>query len=290
MVGVPGRSKACLTCKKRRIAVSRRKAKIEKILTRHQCDLQGPICGPCVKSKRKCSFPQKHIFVLNDEGSHKTIYRKHASEPKRPEHVTSLVEPCIEANGPSDSNTTDRVTPLDIIAQPIGTLTALKQQLLGDAFSSGTLLPSLDVDTRRPWTLTLAAFAGSIHALNAAPLSCFASWRGRQDGMPFLVEASRRLYVQGLREVQQAVNDTTSALRDETFGACLALIVYEALECPDRSRTGYSAHVQGCLRLVKLRGASMHKDGAAHNLFRAFRFIGVRIRSQNEVVTSVNQC
>lgn len=74
------------------------------------------------------------------------------------------------------------------------------------------------------------------------------------------------------------------ALLDETFGACLALIIYEALECPDRSQRGYDVHIDGCSRLVKLRGARMHQDGAAHNLFRAFRYIDVGrclwIRSQ----------
>lgn len=65
------------------------------------------------------------------------------------------------------------------------------------------------------------------------------------------------------------------ALLDETFGACLGLIIYEALECPDRSQRGYDVHIDGCSRLVKLRGARMHQEGAAHYLFRAFRYIDV---------------
>ncbi len=59
------------------------------------------------------------------------------------------------------------------------------------------------------------------------------------------------------------------------LGACLGLIIYEALECPDRSRTGYAAHVAGCARIVKMRGTSMHQTGAAHELFRTFRYIAV---------------
>jgi hypothetical protein len=31
--------------------------------------------------------------------------------------------------------------------------------------------------------------------------------------------------------------------------------------------------------LVKLRGASLHLEGASHAIFRAFRFIGVSISS-----------
>ena len=247
-----------------------------------QCDLQGPVCGPCVKSKRKCDFCQKHIFVINDEGSHETIYRKQPGEPKRSPYIT---RPCRDTTGPGNLNQADCVTTWEVIPRPIGTLTALKQQLLGSAFSSGTL-QSQDQYTRRPWTLALTGFADSIHALNAGPLASYALWVGRQSQEPYLIEASRRLYVQGLKEVQEAVNDTASALRDETFGSCLALIVYEALECPDAGPNGYSSHVDGCSMLVKMRGASTHQDGIAHNLFRAFRYVAVCKSPYREALSS----
>ncbi|KAK9240049.1 hypothetical protein V1525DRAFT_396717 [Lipomyces kononenkoae] len=41
MVGVAGGSKACSTCRKRKV----------------KCDLQMPVCGQCVKSRRQCSGP-----------------------------------------------------------------------------------------------------------------------------------------------------------------------------------------------------------------------------------------
>ena len=152
--------------------------------------------------------------------------------------------------------------------------TALQQQLLAEAmFDGAPEFPEHFVP--RPWAFTLSAFAGSIYSINSSSLACYAAWQGRSKGQPYLVEVSRRLYVQALSELQRAVRDGGIALKDETFGACTALMAYEALECPDESKMAFNKHVEGCSRLVQLRGAKVHQDGAAHELFRAFRYIEV---------------
>lgn len=239
-----------------------------------KCDFREPVCGPCGKSKRSCGYPKKHIFVLNDEGSHKTVYRKPADTSKPVKSHTNPTKNRTSLEISSNFDIFSDTATWQLIPRAVGAYAALKQQLLSDAYSKSIV--QLGVQSiRSPWTLTLSAFAGSIHALNAGPLSCYTAWVGRQGRDPLLLEVSRRLYVEGLREVQGAVNDPVNALRDETLGACLALIVYEALECPDRSRSGYSFHVEGCSKLVKIRGASMHRDGVAHTLFCAFRNFGI---------------
>ena len=235
-----------------------------------------------MRSRRTCSFPQKHIFVLNDQGTHKTIYRK---RPARPEAAQAGTDP----ERSNESVQKEPVYPktnemsVEIVTRPFGTLTALKQQLLAGACAGGPTF-STEHYYGRPGTLSASAFADSAYALSSAPLACYSSWLGRRERNPYLVQASQRLYVHGLKEVQEAVNDPKTALRDETFSACLSLIVYEALECPDRSQRGYDMHVDGCSRLVQLRGASLHQEGASHATFCAFRFIGVSVtRDRSEV-------
>ncbi|KAK5175406.1 uncharacterized protein LTR77_000545 [Saxophila tyrrhenica] len=251
MVGVPGRSRGCSTCKQRRV----------------KCDQEKP-CGQCTKAKRECLYPQNHIFV-HHEGNHKTVYRK--SDKDRTVKKSGLPAPTPTSDTPCLPPKS--FTSLAIL-QPIGTLSVLKQQFLSEACSK-ELLQSRELNAPKPWTYSLSTFAGSVYALNSAPLSCYTAWIGRRNREPWLVEASRRLYIQGLKEVQAAINDPTTALRDETLAACLTLIIYEALECPDRSRSGYAAHVAGCARIVKMRGPSMHQHGAAHQLFGAFRYIAL---------------
>ena len=247
----------------------------KKVLTSlPKCDFREPVCGPCIKAKRDCGYPKKHIFVLNDKGSHKTVYRNPPNSTKTNEVYSDAAKGWKKDHVPYKCYDFNDATIWQLIPRPFGAFTALKQQLLSDAFSR-CVDQSEQRLIRSPWTLTLSAFAGSVHALNSGPLSCYTAWIGRQERDPFLLEASRRLYIEGLREVQEAVNDPKNSLRDETLGACLALIVYEAIECPDRSRSGYSFHVEGCSKLVKMRGASTYKAGVAHRLFCAFRYIGI---------------
>ena len=48
MVGVPGRSKGCATCRKRKIG----------------CGLEKPQCAQCIKSKRICGgYERDRIFI-----------------------------------------------------------------------------------------------------------------------------------------------------------------------------------------------------------------------------------
>ncbi|KFY19776.1 hypothetical protein V491_04223, partial [Pseudogymnoascus sp. VKM F-3775] len=52
MVGVPGRSKGCNTCRKRRIA----------------CSLDTPACKQCIKSNRECGgYQRERLWVPNNQ-------------------------------------------------------------------------------------------------------------------------------------------------------------------------------------------------------------------------------
>lgn len=164
-----------------------------------QCDVKGPPCGPCVRSKRDCGFPQKHIFVLNDENSHKTIYRKKTTR-EQPEPSHERTDPSIDANRDQHGgiNRASYIRSTEVVHRQFGTLTAIKQQLLEHACAEK--LPVTHETYRgRPWTMAIAAFADSPYALNSAPLACYTSFLGRCNGDLHLVEVSQRFYVQGLR-------------------------------------------------------------------------------------------
>ncbi|PUU75460.1 hypothetical protein B9Z19DRAFT_926392, partial [Tuber borchii] len=49
MVGVPGRSKGCNTCRKRKI----------------RCDQKRPECGNCIKSNRACAGYHRAVVFRN---------------------------------------------------------------------------------------------------------------------------------------------------------------------------------------------------------------------------------
>lgn len=68
MVAVP-RSNGCLTCRSRRIKVSRtfHKLTVSKIAKNRQCDEGVPVCKRCRDSRRDCAYRNKFTFV--DGGS-----------------------------------------------------------------------------------------------------------------------------------------------------------------------------------------------------------------------------
>ena len=90
-----------------------------------------------------------------------------------------------------------------------------------------------------------------------------------------MIDAGRQFYVQGLKDTHSALAVTESAYADSTLAACTALSIYEALECPDGTKSAYNWHRAACYRLIQMRGPAAHQDGAGHHLFAGFRFFGV---------------
>lgn len=95
--------------------------------------------------------------------------------------------------------------------------------------------------------------------------------------MPDLVQTSHKYYTQGLRQLQRALHDPLLMREDETLAACMALSLYEALECPTAGSEGYFSHCHGLLALVQARGVHAHASGVGHQLFLGLRVPGVRL-------------
>jgi hypothetical protein len=62
---------------------------------------------------------------------------------------------------------------------------------------------------------------------------------------------------------------------DSTLAACMALNLYETIECPSKVSDGYSSHCHGLLALIQARGVERHSSGAGHRLFLGIRVPGV---------------
>jgi hypothetical protein len=112
-------------------------------------------------------------------------------------------------------------------------------------------------------------------ALEAAVLAMSTAKIGRLNNDPVLVKASLKSYVEGLWELQKALWDPKLMYRDETLAACMALWMYEVMECPSETLCGWISHFGGCERLVQLRGPEAHSSALGHQVFRAFRTTAV---------------
>jgi Fungal specific transcription factor domain len=126
------------------------------------------------------------------------------------------------------------------------------------------------------WLALLLESPPSTRALETSITAVCIASVGRQHDDPGLVKDSLKYYGQGLRELQKALWDPRLMYKDETLAACMALFMYEFIECPAESREGLISHMDGCARLIQLRGAEAHRSVLGHQLFLAFRLDGVR--------------
>jgi hypothetical protein len=93
----------------------------------------------------------------------------------------------------------------------------------------------------------------------------------------YYAQQSLKLYGQSLQQIQLALMDPVRMYSDELLGACMLLSMYELMECPSQSGSGYLNHHNACARLVQLRGPEAHTKGLAHMIFLQYRHWAVRI-------------
>lgn len=152
-----------------------------------------------------------------------------------------------------------------------------RQQLLSEFLSnylpgSARAIPRRPTDEEDNWLLMLADLPTFTKALETSILAVCTAKLGRLQNIPILVKESNRLYGQGLWELQKALWDPRLMYKDETLAACMALSMYEIIECPAENQYGWLSHSGGCSRLVRLRGPEAHHTALGHNLFRSCRY------------------
>ena len=165
-------------------------------------------------------------------------------------------------------------------AKDVSVRHAFRQQLLGEfiysyfpdgfAVSNGPFGKGKD-----SWFMQVAELPEMTAALEVSVTAMSTAKIGRMNDDPVLVKASLSLYVEALWELQKALWDPKLMYGDETLAACMALWMYEVMECPSGTASGWISHFNGCQRLVQLRGPESHNSALGHQVFLAFRTAAV---------------
>jgi Fungal specific transcription factor domain len=180
-----------------------------------------------------------------------------------------------ESNRPRRIECTKSSSPL---TKQISLSSAFRDQFFNQFISSWIPDADLAVQKRKPkdgmvWLMLLPELSTRTRALEVSTLALCTARVGRLHDDPVLVNESMELYGQGLRELQKALWDPNMMYKDETLAACIALSMYEVLECPLKNSSGWVTHSQGCARLVQLRGPKAHISALGHQLFLSARFM-----------------
>jgi hypothetical protein len=311
MVGVAGRSKACITCKQRKIRVSRELLSprvIPLTISTKQCSLEQPECMVCIKSSRQCGgYHRDRVFVLDPRTEKEAQKLKFNSlldkavisgpiEAEKRLAEKSPNKPEID-NVPEPINffqvTVIRAARIDQMKGSIPTHNAFeflwriscpttrsvyRQQILSEflhSYYGGVPDPSKTEKISGGWLTMLPDLPDMTEALEAAILAVCTARLGRVNRDPALIHESLRFYTQALWELQRALWTPRLMYREETVAACMGLLMYEVFECPDKSVVGWMGHMRGCAKLVELRGPKSYGTEFSHRLFLTFRQVEV---------------
>jgi hypothetical protein len=121
--------------------------------------------------------------------------------------------------------------------------TCLRQQILASYVSQYQTMSTAGVITdSRAWLTNLPSIPSPSKALEAAAYAVSLARLGAMSDAPDMKQESLKLYTEGLRRTQVALEDPKLMYSDETLGACMLLGIYEVFECPGGSRRAYLSH------------------------------------------------
>ncbi|KAL2854266.1 hypothetical protein BJY01DRAFT_43834 [Aspergillus pseudoustus] len=260
MVGVPGRSKACVTCLKRK----------------KRCDLEKPFCGTCRKARVECGgYHRPRIFINNTMEDHnKQLVKKERG-------ASAGTSMSLSSGRSSDSSDTDsnRSSPVS------GSDAALLMSLARSAYQTKYMdlwwrlyLPNGQRLSKVVTSNAMGGWLDAIHELHFkepvlenALVALSVTAVGKQEGDMYLKEEGRRLYGKALQGMAGAMKDQKRATSDAILTAVRLFSFYESLfgqcEKPAEQARSWQVHNTGDLALVASRSPYSFISGYAHQLF-----------------------
>lgn len=256
-----------------------------------QCDQQRPVCKQCTRSKRICAgYERERVFVLVAPASEKThtFIRPGSSSSssisRSPKNGSQSREVSVLSHSSSSSfppimlDIQEPTSPFPETSAAYALLnTRANYHNLIQAFLSKCFPAGWASQTNRSWLPLLSELPTTMISdpLELSSIALAASMIGREHQDLSLINLGLKSYTQGLNQLRKALHHPILMKEDSTLAACMALNLYETIECPSKGSSGYFSHCDGLLALVQARGVERHSAGAGHRLFLGIRVPGV---------------
>lgn len=292
MVGVPGKSKGCSTCRKRKKG----------------CDLARPACGQCVRSGNTCGGYQRDLTFIHHKVPGKDRPPSLPPDPSPEQNGFHLDESSIltaHSDGRSslsssayecspaasaewdwrDSSalvqrTCEAIPSLQVLS-PTLTLTALTA--LHTSLFNSAYLPCNSFAIQEPlgssghpanWMQLIPPLVNNDRSLQLAYLALSSCRLGHEDLNDDLLASGKTFYGKALRELQRAISDPKRRHTEETLLACSTLGLYDIFDAQtpasaqlNSSLNGWLSHSAGVARLLEARGPESCTTDKGHQVF-----------------------
>lgn len=216
MVGVPGKSKACINCRKRRSQVS---VAFRSILCQlvgcgtnasfSQCDMKRPSCGQCQRSGITCAGYQKEFIFLNSttqEGEDGSI----SLEKESYSAGNRTKNPATTISAASSAAATRATTP--VVLHETLEHSAYENNVIDEFWASylpNGRAPSEEVMkySTYGWTRVAQSLHTENPIIRIALLASALGMIGRQRNDPEIFQQSRKAYGETLLAVEKSLRD-----------------------------------------------------------------------------------
>ncbi|KAI3529466.1 hypothetical protein CSPX01_15515 [Colletotrichum filicis] len=242
MVGVPGRSKGCNTCRKRKKG----------------CDLQRPSCGQCVKAGLECAgYERKRIFV--------NVTKPPTGKDFKVTALVPVTPALVQTRSLSQSAFEERILEL------------FWDGYMPDAPICSPRSPIMRY-SNADWATTVRDLYRTDAALRLSLLALSLGTIGRRDKQQWMIDDGLKFYCNALTEMNVALRHPKRWKSDALMVTSRILGFYELLYgADDRERHGISqaesweGHSLGELALIMQRTPEAHIDGHGHDLYASGR-------------------
>ncbi|KAK3370527.1 hypothetical protein B0H63DRAFT_422358 [Podospora didyma] len=251
MVGVPGRSKGCITCRQRRKG----------------CGLEKPTCLQCTKAGLKCGgYDAPRVFVVSTPDSRHPGYSLKATTtaPQPPSALWHRIQ---------RNQVSGEIANLRLLARPEEQRRCI--HLFWEAyFPSGQPIPlNLIRSYTCTWTETARKLYKEEESLRYALWANCLLVTGNQYGATWMVKEASILYGKALSGLRASLESSQGAKRSALIATVKLLGMFEAFSRqPDSGETAnhppsWQRHHAGELALFIARTPLAHISGDAHHVF-----------------------
>ncbi|KAI9760607.1 MAG: GAL4 enhancer protein [Chaenotheca gracillima] len=279
MVGVPGRSKGCGTCRKRRV----------------KCDETHPTCDRCHRGGFNCAgYARESVFIDATPGSIGGVKKEglkgtRKSSEKAPQTVRSS---SANSRNSSASSASSDLPPSDSSKRSLnGTVVPFDAPASSPASRSSSLIQFLPYGHNEDLVFRYLAqnlFAGSSNMANFHTYQAVENRRAiegsltllssralavlyfaKMNGVSSIMREGLGLYSKALKRLNRALQDKHEVRKTETYESVSVLNLFELISFT--SDEGWVHHALGMGRLIELRGPHVLQNPIDRRIYEETR-------------------
>ncbi|KAF2001727.1 hypothetical protein P154DRAFT_619097 [Amniculicola lignicola CBS 123094] len=245
MVGVPGRSKGCITCRRRK----------------KKCDLQKPNCANCAKGRFDCEGFGRQMIVVQFGDDGKGQYRpRRLSKAPTPRDV--VPDFGIQAQS------------LNRSALEVAYFSAFWNLYLPQAVLNGTIVPKRLNPVIR-WVKWIQSMIGKDTTLRCALLALSLTNLGQARIDRAMIEQGMQLYGKALARLASDIRTPARIRTSEIMATTSILSTYEQLNDAAYAARNWHGHVNGLTSLISMHSPEECSEPDVHEAFVEARYNGV---------------